>query len=260
VTDPAPFGPGDVDLVLCRNVTIYFDRATTRELMGRFHQVLRTGGYLFLGHAETLWRVTDDFELVSSGDAFVYRRVDRDARPRSVPSGRVDAIAHSPRPRVQNEAQTPVVDESSPVAEAQALEPTLEAVAADLRAGRYAEAVDRAGRVAVREPRLAEAWYLRGTALVNLGRDREALVDLRKAVYLDPAAGFAHFVLAGALARLGEPVAAAHSYRAAADTLGSRPGDASAPELGGRSVAELVRLCRLLAGTEARTASLGGRR
>ncbi|MDQ1681376.1 MAG: chemotaxis protein methyltransferase CheR, partial [Frankiaceae bacterium] len=76
VTDPAPFLPGEVDLVLCRNVTIYFDRDTTRELMGRFHRTLVDGGYLFLGHAETLWRVTEAFRLVSIGDSFVYQRDD----------------------------------------------------------------------------------------------------------------------------------------------------------------------------------------
>ena len=49
VTDPAPFAPGEVDLVVCRNVTIYFGRDTTRLLMGRFHDVLAEGGYLLLG-------------------------------------------------------------------------------------------------------------------------------------------------------------------------------------------------------------------
>ena len=76
VTEPVPFAPGEVDLVLCRNVTIYFDRETTRSLVGRLHGSLRDGGYLFLGHAETLWQVSDAFRLVTLGDAFVYRRDD----------------------------------------------------------------------------------------------------------------------------------------------------------------------------------------
>src|SRR4051812_43022765 len=73
VTD-APPEPGQLDAVLCRNVTIYFDRGTTKRLMHRLHDCLRDGGYLFLGHAETLWLVSDEFKLVSIGDAFVYRR------------------------------------------------------------------------------------------------------------------------------------------------------------------------------------------
>ena len=71
-------------------------------------------------------------------------------------------------------------------------------------------------------------------------------MDLRKAVYLAPRAGLGHFVLAGVLDRLGDRGAAAREYAAAAETLGSQPGDATAEELGGRSVAELAALCRSL--------------
>ena len=74
VAEEPPFDPGEVDLVVCRNVTIYFDRATTRRLVNTFHRVLAEGGYLLLGHSETLWQVSDDFTLVPVGDAFVYRR------------------------------------------------------------------------------------------------------------------------------------------------------------------------------------------
>jgi hypothetical protein len=54
-------------------------------------------------------------------------------------------------------------------------------------------------------------------------------------------------MLGGALDRLGEGVAAARSYRAAASTLGGRPRDMTAEELGGRDVAELAALCLQLA-------------
>jgi chemotaxis protein methyltransferase CheR len=92
----------------------------------------------------------------------------------------------------------------------------------------------------------AEAFYLRGLAYVDLGKDGDALIELRKAVYLDPKMGFAHFLLAGVLDRLGDRPASAREYAAAADTLGLAPGDDTAPELGGRSVRELAQLCRQL--------------
>jgi len=121
------------------------------------------------------------------------------------------------------------------------------AVRAAVATGNYAEAADLAAEVTTVSPLRSEAHYLHGLALTNLGRDPEALVVLRKAVYLDAEDGFAHFLLAGALDRSGERVAAARSYRAAATTLGTRPLDSVAPELGGRSVAELAVLCRRLA-------------
>src|ERR1700760_2467181 len=96
---------------------------------------------------------------------------------------------------------------------------------------------DRAGEAAGATPLWAQAHYLHGVALTSLGRDADALVVLRKVVYLEPDHGLAHFLLAGALERQGEPMAASRSYRAAAGTLGGRQIDGVAPELGGRSVA-----------------------
>lgn len=43
-----------LDVIFCRNVIIYFDRQTQEKLMYRFCQHLRKGGYIFLGHSETL--------------------------------------------------------------------------------------------------------------------------------------------------------------------------------------------------------------
>ena len=45
------FGP-QVDVVFCRNVMIYFDRKTQKEILGRIAQHLRPGGLLFVGHSE----------------------------------------------------------------------------------------------------------------------------------------------------------------------------------------------------------------
>ena len=126
------------------------------------------------------------------------------------------------------------------------VESLLEQSRASLAAGRYAEAAQHAADAALQAPLRAEAFYLRGLALVDLGRDDDALVELRKAVYLEPERGFAHFLLAGVLDRLGQPLLAAREYAAAADTLGSQPADATAEELGGRSVRELAQLCRQL--------------
>ena len=250
VTDAPPFRPGELDLVLCRNVTIYFDRSTTQGLMQRLHGCLRDGGYLFLGHAETLWQISDDFMLVPLGDAFVYRRPDpRPERRRVLPERRTE---DEPRPTKADRRRGPLdrrrrtVATAAPVA-APAVRDPLVAVRTAVADGRYDEAADLAADVATATPLRSEAHYLHGVALTNLGRHADALVVLRKAVYLDPDDGFAHFLLGGALERLGEHVAAARSYHAAAGTLGRRRVDAVAPELGGRSVAEIASLCRQLA-------------
>ena len=117
-----------------------------------------------------------------------------------------------------------------------------------LLTGAYDEAARLAADAAAADPLRAEAFYVRGLALADGGRDADALVELRKAVYLDATSGLAHFLLAGVLARLGSAAAAAREYAAAADVL--QPRDAGAHELGGRGVGELAALCRELAQRE----------
>jgi chemotaxis protein methyltransferase CheR len=269
VTEPPPLDAGEVDLILCRNVTIYFDRETTGRLMKRLHGRLRDGGYLFLGHAETLWQISDDFALVPLGDAFVYRRLDKPAgaekrrwvlrdrrteeelRPTRADRRRGDTDRRGrgtddpPAPR--RPRTVPAVPAATAPVRVPNLRDPLDAVRSALAQGRYEEAADIAAEVTAATPLWAQAHYLQGVALTNLGRDVDALVVLRKTVYLDPEHGYAHFLLGGALDRLREPIAASRSYRAAAGTLGRRPLDGVASELGGRNVAELAALCLQLA-------------
>ena len=65
---------GAMDVILCRNVIIYFDLATKKQVMKTFHDTLRPGGYLLLGHSESLINVTADFELKHLSRDLVYRR------------------------------------------------------------------------------------------------------------------------------------------------------------------------------------------
>jgi chemotaxis protein methyltransferase CheR len=62
---------GPFDVIFCRNVVIYFDKETQRDLFRRFAQLQRPGDVLFLGHSESMFKVSDAYTLVGRT---VYRR------------------------------------------------------------------------------------------------------------------------------------------------------------------------------------------
>lgn len=65
---------GPMDIVLCRNVIIYFDLETKRRVIQTFERKLRPGGHLLLGHSESLINLSTAFELRHLRNDMVYRK------------------------------------------------------------------------------------------------------------------------------------------------------------------------------------------
>ncbi|WP_077147966.1 protein-glutamate O-methyltransferase CheR [Sphingopyxis sp. KK2] len=75
IIDPGSVvGLGRFDIILCRNLLIYFDDGSRLLAANNLHGALADGGYLCLGHSESMTRISDRFEMVRFGDAIVYRR------------------------------------------------------------------------------------------------------------------------------------------------------------------------------------------
>jgi chemotaxis protein methyltransferase CheR len=62
---------GPLDAIFCRNVVIYFDKDTQRDLFARIAHLQRPGSLLFLGHSESLFKVSEQYSLIGKT---VYRR------------------------------------------------------------------------------------------------------------------------------------------------------------------------------------------
>ena len=282
VTDPPPFPDGGVDLIVCRHVTIYFSRETTRALVSRFRDVLGSSGWLLMGPAESLWQVSDAFALHSVGEAFAYRshRIAPTARPPRSAHHRAPASAPAlPAPRRQASGSVPANGRTAggraaattngssartkattgpapggasertagrPVARARQGDPVAAAQAA-FDAGGYDEAARLAAQVLVDDPVSALAHLILGHARLNKGEAASAVEPLQRAVFLDPLAGHAHFLLAVALSAAGRSEQAAPAYRAAANTLPGVPEETVRRLLDGRRLQELVQLCHRLA-------------
>ncbi len=65
---------GKFDVILCRNLLIYFDDASRQVAAANLYDCLQPGGYLCLGHSESMARIDDRFSLVRLNDAIVYRK------------------------------------------------------------------------------------------------------------------------------------------------------------------------------------------
>jgi chemotaxis protein methyltransferase CheR len=72
--DAVAWRAGPYDLIFCRNVVMYFAPAQARALVARLARALVPGGYLFLGHAETLRGLSNDFHLCHTHNTFYYQR------------------------------------------------------------------------------------------------------------------------------------------------------------------------------------------
>jgi len=64
-----------MDVIFLRNAIIYFDHETKRELINRLHDYIKPGGFLILGHSESLSGISDKFELIGNT---IYRRIGDD--------------------------------------------------------------------------------------------------------------------------------------------------------------------------------------
>ncbi len=70
------FLPQRNDIIFCRNVMMYFDEAEQRRLIEKFYRCLMPGGYLLVGHAESLLGLTDRFTMVYRDNGTAYQRIE----------------------------------------------------------------------------------------------------------------------------------------------------------------------------------------
>jgi chemotaxis protein methyltransferase CheR len=72
----AEFLPQRNDIIFCRNVMIYFDEAEQKRLISKFYRCLNPEGYLFVGHAESLFGLSDRFRMIHQNNGTAYQRTE----------------------------------------------------------------------------------------------------------------------------------------------------------------------------------------
>ncbi len=234
---------GRQDIVFCKNVAIYFRPEITRRLIEGLYDTLAADGYLLLGHAESLWQMSDGFTLVEHDRAFCYRKSSHVAPSVTpMPNGTTLAIGHAPIAQAEHDASPagalPDLD-AIPV-------PEYDVCLAAFRAGEWDSAESGLISLIASCPTFVPALLLLGGVYVHRGRldaavgraeavlkvsdleprahlllgmiaarrrcQDEALLSLRRALYLDDSLALAHFWLGNLYRERGDIARACHEY------------------------------------------------
>ena len=263
----------EMDLILCRNVLIYFREETTARIAERLGRCLASDGWLLVGHAEPSRAIADPwFEVVPFPGTIAYRPRDPAAaapvgpvappvRPTpeaGSPSGRRIDRHSSPGPGPSRAYRTGRSASAGSVRRGGSVPPPAEVPAA-ARGGAdalsaYRTAKDLASRldldaaehwvgVAVaRDPMFAPAHHLDALILQERGLPDSAQAALRRCVYADPTFVLGHFAL-GTLLRAGAQYARADKeFDNVVALLAGRPLDEPIPEGDGITVGRLLEL------------------
>lgn len=264
---PAPDnGTSELDLLLCRNVMIYFRQETNRRIIERFSRALRPGGFLFLGHAETLQNLSNVFLPVHFRGGFYYR-LQREPLPQEVAVLPPALDASLPVP-VEPPPEPVAVNVAALLARALLAFEREEFVFAEkdfesilqqqadqaqallgmgfVRANqeRYEEALDFCARALAANDLLAEPYFLRGLIFELQGDLIAASEEYRKALLLDLEFIMPHYHLSRVYRHMNRPKEARRELNNSLRLLEGTADETTIPHSGGMSRAVLLEVCR----------------
>ncbi|HEV8509775.1 MAG TPA: protein-glutamate O-methyltransferase CheR [Gemmatimonadales bacterium] len=266
-------GVWGMDLIVCRNVLIYFDAETIARVARRLIDSLSENGWLFLGASDPMLADLGPCDVVMTSAGLAYRRAT---------AARVLPVTAAPRPA---EPLALPMTELPPPLPAQDMEQS-ERAADDAEAAvrcyatrDYAGAVEHAERVVRRNGSEATPWivlirahanrgdlaaagrvcaaalerhanaaelhYLHAVLLSEADRGADAAAAARRALYLDRGLVVAHLSLGGALARLSDTDGARRAFRNAERLLVGMPPAAVVPASDGEPAGRLVEMARV---------------
>ncbi|MDA1192167.1 MAG: tetratricopeptide repeat protein [Candidatus Poribacteria bacterium] len=260
-----------MDVILCRNVFIYFDSATVRTVAERMIRTLMPGGYLVTGHAELYAQLLDGIDTIHHPGSLVYQREmpllagsTRVAKPverrSEEPKPSRDVVV---RPQPKSNAKPRVVAEPT-LTEAQGLaargsyraavelvEPLLKNPTPPFEAhyllaecyahlGRREDAAAQCKRALERDPLSAKTYFLLAKIAEDADDQGNARTYLEKVLYLDAAFTGAYIDLGSALKRSGETTRALRLWETATGLLSSPLRDGKVPGYPDASPAEAL--------------------
>ena len=278
---PPEGGIDAMDIILCRNVLMYFDLAKVRQVIGNLHRSLTDGGWLIVSSSELGQHLFSEFSTVNFPDATLYRK---GGKPLSAAlqlphySGAQEPLPSGgwSRRRYEQPARKGKAEDATAAPSSHSHgNKQYEAALAFYMAGAYQQTVatlmagDHRGslelallaRAHANQGQLqqAAAWcaaaiaadkcnpgmrYLQAVVMEELGSLEEAKAALKRALYLDQNFVLAHYALGNLYRRQGDRGAASRHFGHAVELLRGYPATCVLPESGGLAAARLIEIIR----------------
>ena len=275
---PAAFSPARFDLIVCRNVLIYFDAPAIARVVQQFAGALADGGWLLLGPSDPPIH-GPEWEVMLTDAGLVYRRRPRSGATEPSAPTRLGTAARSAAPDMRPPTTDPTVRQPRPTSSFlprlgqdeiarpdHAVRPlvtsasrpvTLSEDAADPAAANLAAIVREhanAGRASAAallciaaleaHPAFAELHLLSALLMAETGDGEAAARAAKRALYLDARCPMAHIALGSALIRGTDEAGARRSFHNAMRLLDTMESSAIVPASGGETVASIRGIVR----------------
>lgn len=241
------------DVILCRNVMIYFSRDVIDNIVGGMQRCLVDGGWLLVGHAEHNQELFRDFRTITFDGAIAYQRVDgQNDTTVSLPQRPPVRATRSetPRPTLipRSRTSTPPSQRLPPKEIARSIdEPRREL--SNIRSLANSGEIERADVLCqqlLKTHKLNPTYHLyHALILEQLGQHASCEQALRRAIYLDRNFVLAHYYLGSTQQRLGRQGEAARSWQIARQLLATLAPNREIEDSDGLTVAELDEITRM---------------
>jgi chemotaxis protein methyltransferase CheR len=229
------------DLIVCRNVMIYFGPELMQRMIHQFYESLVPGAWLLVGPTEPNMRSFTSFHTVNAPGVTLYQKP---GHPAPVPARDVFEMVPAPPLRpVSPWLPAPAFSGPSPAPVEHS--PTLEDARRQADRGAWEDAANCCTRLLEKDNLNSEVHFYHALVLEQMQKHADAERSLRRAIYLDRQFVLPHYYLGLLLQSRGDARQAAHSFQNALELLSRRSGNEVLADADGITVAEMTKLARM---------------